>query len=100
MAGSKEQLFLARTSADGIEHRIPTGIINGARPGRQITILAGQHGTEYDGIEAAQRLFRTTDPSEVSGKIVIGLVVNEASFTGWTQFAPTAPEMTEMMMQL
>jgi len=100
MAGSKEQLFLTRTGVDGTEYRLPAGIIHGAQPGRQITIYAGQHGTEYDGIEAAQRLFRETNPDDVNGRLVIGLVVNEASFTGWTQFAPTAVEISEMMMQL
>ena len=100
MTGGKEETFVSRTAADGSVYRIPVGIIEGSRPGEQVTIFAGQHGTEYDGIEAAQRLFRTTDPDAVRGRIVIGLVINEASFQNWLQFAPTPPEVSAMMKEL
>ncbi len=100
MAGSKEERFERRVTAEGIEHRIPVGVIHGARPGPRVTLFAGQHGTEYDGIEAAQRLFRTTDPSTVSGTIVVALVINMASFQSWTSFAPTPTEVSAMMREL
>lgn len=100
MLGSKDTKFLTRHGSDGSEYRIPVGIIQGHEPGEQITILAGQHGTEYDGIEAAHRVFCTLDPSEVRGRIVIGLVVNEGSFWDWVQFAPTPPEVQDMMKEL
>jgi predicted deacylase len=63
-------------------------------------VFAGQHGTEYDSIEAAQRLFRTTDPEDVRGRIVVAIVLNMRSFQGWTQFAPTPPAITAMMREL
>jgi predicted deacylase len=100
MTGSKEARFVSRPSPDGTEHRIPVGIINGSSPGEQVTILAGQHGTEYDGIEAVQRLYRTTDPDQVRGRIVVGLILNLVSFHTWSQFAATPPEVTEMMKSL
>src|SRR6476659_6464740 len=83
MAGGKQEQILQQT-ADGTEYRIPVGIINGASPGKQVTILSGQHGTEYDGIEAVQRLYRTTDPERVRGRIVIALILNLDSFQTWT----------------
>jgi predicted deacylase len=46
------------------------------------------------------RLFREIDPSEVSGTIVIALATNEESLLNWTQFAPTEPEVKEMMVEL
>lgn len=100
MTGRKEERFVERAAADGTVHRIPVGIIHGSRPGDRVTVFAGQHGTEYDGIEAAQRLYRTTDPDQVRGTIVVGLVVNLASFRGWTQFAATPPEVAAMMQEL
>ncbi len=99
MAGSKEAQFLSRTAADGREVRMPVGIIHGARTGEQITVIGGQHGTEYAGLEAVQRLYRTLDPAAVRGRIVISLAANEDSFLNWTQFAPTTPEIKDMMME-
>lgn len=98
--GTKEHGFLTRTDAEGRTFRIPYGRIRGARPGGQMTVYAGQHGTEYDGIEAAMRLYRETDPADVTGTLVIALVTHEPSFMGWEQFAPTHPPIAEMMMEL
>lgn len=97
---SKQGKYLARKAADGRTLRIPVGIIDGARPGKQITLYGGQHGTEYAGIEAVQRLYRETDPADVSGRIVIALATNEESLLNWTQFAPTEPEVKDMMLEL
>ncbi len=100
MAGSKEERYISRTAADGTEYRIPVGTIHGAHPGGVVTVFAGQHGTEYDGIEAAQRLFRTVDPVQVHGTIKVAIVINLRSFQTWTQFAPTPPEVMAMMREL
>lgn len=100
MADNKQGHVLRRTGPDGGEFQIPVGIINGASPGQQVTILAGQHGTEYDGIEAVQRLYRNTEPNDVHGRIVIALILNLDSFQRWTQFAATPPEVTVMMKDL
>ncbi|NNE36650.1 MAG: hypothetical protein HKN13_15560 [Rhodothermales bacterium] len=96
----KESKFLTRTTADGRTLRIPVGIIRGNRPGKQITVYGGQHGTEYAGIEAAQRLFREIDAESVRGTIVIALATNEESLLNWVQFAPTEPEVKDMMVEL
>jgi predicted deacylase len=100
MSGRKDGTFLTRTGEDGVTHRIPVGTIVGARPGGQITIYGGQHGTEYDGLEAVQKLYRTLTPDEVSGTIVIALATHEQSFRTWEQFAPTHPAIAEMMVEL
>ena len=100
VASVKEGGFLTRESEDGTTCRIPFGRIVGQRPGPQITIFGGQHGTEYDGIEAVQRLYRTLAPEEVAGTIVIALVTNEASFLAWEQFAETPAPVSEMMTEL
>ena len=78
---------------------MPVGIIRGARAGEQITVIGGQHGTEYAGLEAVQRLYRTLDPGDVRGTIVVSLAANEESFLNWTQFAPTLPAIEDMMLE-
>ena len=100
VAGGKQSGYLTREPGDGATYRIPYGRIDGRRPGPQITIFGGQHGTEYDGIEAVQRLYRTLEPEDVCGTIVIALVTNEASFLHWVQFADTPAPVSEMMTEL
>ena len=100
MTGSKEAHYLTRTTAEGKVLRIPAGVIRGARDGEQITVYGGQHGTEYVGIEAVQRLYRELDPADVRGTVVISLATNEESLLNWTQFAPTLPEVKAMMLEL
>ncbi len=95
----KESFFLSRKDAEGKERRMPIGIINGATPGERITVFGGQHGTEYAGIEAAMRLYRETDPAEVTGSIVISMATHEESLMNWIQFAPTYPEISDMMLE-
>ncbi len=99
MSGHKEGTFLTRTTAAGEVVRMPVGIIHGAQPGEQMTIYGGQHGTEYVGLEAVQRLYRELDPAAVHGTLVISLAANEASFLNWIQFAPTTPEIRDMMRE-
>jgi predicted deacylase len=99
MSGSKEGKFLSRTGDDGVTHRMPIGTIVGDRPGGQITIYGGQHGTEYDGLEAVQKVYRTLTPADVSGTIVISLATHEQSLLNWEQFAPTYPAINEMMIE-
>ena len=100
MTGRKEGRFVSRAGEDGQTYRIPVGTIEGASPGPQITIYGGQHGTEYDGLEAVQKLYRTLDPADLCGKIKIALATNEAALMDWVQFAATPPEVTDMMVEM
>jgi predicted deacylase len=98
--GKKEGRFVTRTTAEGAEVRVPVGIITGTEPGPQITIYGGHHGTEYAGIEAVQRLYRTLNAEEVAGRIVIALVTNELAFWNWEQFAPALDEVVDLKREL
>ncbi len=100
MQGKKEYKYITRFDSNGRGYRIPVGIIHGKNEGSQITIFGGQHGTEYDGIQAVHELYRNLDPDKVNGKIAIALVTNEESFNNWQQFAPTPPEVMDMMKEL
>jgi uncharacterized protein len=72
------QLFIGNRSAS--EYSIPLTIINGVEDGPILTIISGQHGTEYVGIGAAVELIKRVDPQKLSGAIFIVPVVNVAGF--------------------
>src|SRR5581483_5010821 len=55
-------------------------VINGARPGPSLAIVAGSHGTEYASIIAVEKLIDAVDPAQMSGTLVLVPLVNVASF--------------------
>jgi predicted deacylase len=59
---------------------IPVIVINGAKPGPKLALLAGAHGTEYASIIALEKLARTVDPATLSGTLMIVPLLNVASF--------------------
>src|ERR1700720_1552271 len=59
---------------------IPVIIVNGARPGLTLALIAGAHGTEYASIIALEKLAQIAEPSVLSGALVIIPLVNVASF--------------------
>jgi hypothetical protein len=61
---------------------IPFSILNGARPGPVLTLVAGTHGAEYPPILALQRLRASIDPKDLSGTIVMIHVANMPAFLG------------------
>src|ERR671936_1290053 len=60
--------------------RGPSLAVGGREAGPTFLITAGIHAAEYTGIEAAIRLGRTIDPSEVRGTIVIIPLLNRPGF--------------------
>ena len=65
--------------ADGAA-RIPVIVINGARPGPALALVAGAHGTEYSSILALHELARTLDPAGLSGSVIVVPLLNVPSF--------------------
>ncbi len=59
---------------------IPVIVINGAKPGPKLALLAGAHGTEYASIIALEKLARTADPAALSGTLIVVPLLNVASF--------------------
>jgi len=59
---------------------IPVIVINGAKPGPKLALLAGAHGTEYASIIALEKLAKTTDPAALSGTLIVVPLLNVASF--------------------
>ena len=59
---------------------IPVIVVNGARPGPVLALVAGAHGTEYASIIALERVASILDPSQLAGTVVILPLLNTASF--------------------
>lgn len=59
---------------------MPVGIVNSGRPGPTVVISAGIHGSEYPGIEAANRLWHSFSPDGINGVIVMFPLVNVPGF--------------------
>jgi len=59
---------------------IPVIVVNGAKPGPVLALVAGSHGTEYASILALQKLAQAADPAVLSGTLVIVPLINQASF--------------------
>ena len=61
---------------------IPISIINGAKSGPVLTLVAGIHGTEYVPIIALQQLLSEINPNELSGIVILVHIANIPSFSG------------------
>ena len=59
---------------------IPVAVVNGARPGPVLAVVAGSHGTEYASIIAVERLIQQLDPKTVSGTVILVPLINVPSF--------------------
>jgi predicted deacylase len=54
---------------------IPVGVVNGSASGPTFAVTGGCAPTEYDGVEAAARLYQSIDPKDLTGRLVIVPVV-------------------------
>jgi predicted deacylase len=82
--GSVETRMLTRTHEDG-EIEVPVIEITGG-PGPTLTIIAGLHGCEYAGIEAARRLVVEVSPDSLRGRLRVVPLANLPAFYGHTEW--------------
>ena len=59
---------------------ISVAVLNGAKPGPALAIVAGSHGTEYASIIAVEKLINAVDPAQLSGTLILVPLVNVPSF--------------------
>ncbi len=65
---------------DGSSWEMPAAIIAGKKPGPIVTVVAGQHGDEYNGIFVAHRLFEEIELYDLDGTLVILPIANPFAF--------------------
>ena len=59
---------------------IPVAVVNGAKPGPVLALLAGAHGTEYASVIALEKLITTLDAKQLTGTVMIVPLLNVPSF--------------------
>lgn len=70
----------------GTPVQMPTTIIAGEQPGKNILITGGVHGGEYPCIETAIRLAQQLQPSDIRGTLLIIHPVNTPAFLAKLQY--------------
>lgn len=78
--GQKATGVLAVPAGSDAALDIPVAVVQGAKPGPVLALVAGAHGTEYASIIALEELIENLDPAEVSGTVILVPLVNVASF--------------------
>jgi predicted deacylase len=79
---TKETGYLEATGPGGEKIRVPVATVRGPQDGPTLLVVAGVHGSEYDGIEATKRLFRSVDENALSGTLVTVPCLNVPAFYG------------------
>jgi len=77
-SGQKATGFIQVPAGIDAGTNIPVIVINGAKAGPKLAIVAGAHGTEYASIIALEKL--AVDPADLSGTLIILPLINLASF--------------------
>ena len=80
-AGQKATGFIQVPAGVDEATNIPVIVINGAKPGPKLALVAGSHGTEYASILALEKLAHNVNPATLSGTLIIVPLINVASFT-------------------
>ncbi len=78
--GQKASGFIQVPAGVDTATNIPVIVINGAKPGPTLAVVAGAHGTEYASIIALEKLAQSTNAADLSGALIIVPLINLASF--------------------
>jgi predicted deacylase len=68
--GTKDHGFLKAGELPASDVLVPFYIINGSTLGPIMCLLAGVHSDEWQGMEAAVRIYNHIDPKKLSGAII------------------------------
>lgn len=80
LPGQKSNGYLEVPAGADAATNIPVVVINGAKPGSVLALVAGAHGTEYTSIIAVEKLIQLLDPAQISGTVILLPLVNIQSF--------------------
>ncbi len=62
--------------------RLPVSVVNGARPGPVLALIAGTHGYEYTSVVALPRVRARLDPARMTGAVILVHMANPPAFFG------------------
>src|ERR1700719_520924 len=79
-SGQKATGFIQVPAGVDAATNIPVIVLNGAKAGPKLALIAGSHGSEYAAIIALEKSAQTTTPAALSGTLIIVPLINLASF--------------------
>jgi predicted deacylase len=79
-AGEKANGYIQVPAGADAAASIPVIVVNGAKPGPTLALVAGAHGTEYASIIALEKVAQAADPAAISGALIVLPLLNVASF--------------------
>jgi len=79
-AGERANGFIQVPGGVDAPTNVPVIVIQGAKAGPRLALVAGAHGTEYASIIALEKLARSVHPADLSGTLIIVPLINLASF--------------------
>jgi uncharacterized protein len=79
-AGERATGFIQIPAGVDAPTNIPVIVIQGAKAGPKLALVAGAHGTEYASIIALEKLAQSVSPAALSGTVIIVPLINLASF--------------------
>lgn len=82
--GEKVSGFLPVPAGVDAGTEIPVTLIQGAKPGPVLALIAGTHGYEYAPIIALQKMRAQIDPAQLSGTVILVHIANLPSFLSRT----------------
>ncbi|MDR2350614.1 MAG: succinylglutamate desuccinylase/aspartoacylase family protein [Deltaproteobacteria bacterium] len=65
---------------EGTDLKLPVALAKGAKDGPRVLISAGVHSAEHVGVAGLLRFARALDPAELSGELVMILLMNPSGF--------------------
>jgi uncharacterized protein len=78
--GRKATGILAVPAGSDAGLEFPVAVVQGAKPGPVLALVAGAHGTEYASIVAIEKLIDGLDPAQISGTVILVPLINVGSF--------------------
>jgi predicted deacylase len=60
--------------------QIPVSVVNGAKPGPILALVAGTHGYEYTSVVALPRVLERLDPKRMTGAVILVHMANPPAF--------------------
>jgi predicted deacylase len=72
--------YLSVPEKDGLGTKIPVTVINGARRGKVLALVAGLHPVEYPPILALYRVKEMIDPAKLTGTVLMVHIANLPGF--------------------
>jgi predicted deacylase len=90
LAGPARYSFALRVArlADDTDLTLPVNVLVGRRPAPRLTMVAGVHGDEYDGVTAMLDLWLALDPADLDGSVAMVPVANPPAYRAMRRRSP------------